>query len=225
MLRTLGVFLSVCATAAEPTAVSRSGMTLGGKPFFPWGVYMQEATAEQLSDVRASGFNTILSYEHGPDGLPVDGTVTSHLPVVGNFLDRAAAADLRVFYAMNGFFSFPPYNEPRGENWTTSVVSTFKDHEAIAAWYTVDERPVQYLPQMRARHELVRKLDPGHVTFAVLEQASQIASYTEVSETLGAPQSSWPKRPVRAVPVHPSPLWTHAQVWTPTRGMARYRTT
>ena len=88
--------------------------------------------------------------------------VTDDLPVVKAFLDRAAAADLQVFFALNGmcprplslcrpdgrpglryvvltpspgFFDIPPYNEPRGLNWTTSVVSTFKDHGAIASWY------------------------------------------------------------------------------------------
>jgi hypothetical protein len=42
---------------------------------------------------------------------------------------------------MNGFFAFPLYNKMQGVNWTQSVVSTFKDHPAICAWYICDERP------------------------------------------------------------------------------------
>ena len=84
-----------------------------------------------------------------------------------------------------GFFDIPPYNEPRGLNWTTSVVSTFKDHDAIASWYICDERPVQYLPVLQARHELVQRLDPSHITYSVLDRGDSIGMYTSISESLG----------------------------------------
>ena len=84
-----------------------------------------------------------------------------------------------------GFFDIPPYNEPRGLNWTTSVVSTFKGHGAIASWYICDERPVQYLPVLQARHELVQRLDPSHITYSVLDRGDNIGMYTNISESLG----------------------------------------
>ena len=43
----------------------------------------------------------------GPVGLPDDGHVTDDLPVVKAFLDRAAAADLQVFFALNGMCPRP----------------------------------------------------------------------------------------------------------------------
>ena len=72
--------------------------------------------------------------------MPADGAITSQLPEVKAFLDNATAHSLTVFYAMNGFFSFPPYNMSQGENWTRSVVNTFKDHPAIGAWYLLRAR-------------------------------------------------------------------------------------
>ena len=45
---------------ADPTSVSDGTMLLGGKPFFPWGVYMQNATEDDLAYVRSAGFSTIL---------------------------------------------------------------------------------------------------------------------------------------------------------------------
>jgi hypothetical protein len=44
------------------------------------------------------------------------GALTSSLPVAKDFLDRAGAHGLQVFYGLNGFYSFPPYNESRGTN-------------------------------------------------------------------------------------------------------------
>ena len=48
-------------------------------PFWPpivhAGVYMQEATDAELAQVREFGFNVIIAYEHGPCGLPADGTL------------------------------------------------------------------------------------------------------------------------------------------------------
>jgi hypothetical protein len=81
------------------------------------------------------------SYGFGHTGLPADGVVTSDLPVVKGFLDNATAHSLQVFFAMNGFFAFPPYNMSQGLNWTTSVVSTFKDHPAICAWCKCTSNP------------------------------------------------------------------------------------
>ena len=65
------------------------------------------------------------------------------------------------------------------------MVSTFKDHDAIASWYICDERPVQYLPVLQARHELVQRLDPSHITYSVLDRGDNIGMYTNISESLG----------------------------------------
>ena len=179
--------VQLTAICAERTAISDGQMTLGGKPFFPWGVYMQEATDEELAQVREFGFNMIIAYEYGPNGLPADGAVTSSLPIVKEFLDRAANHGLQVFYSLNGFYSFPPYNETRGTNWTSSVVSTFRSHPALAGWYTVDERPPQYLPQIKARRELIRQLDPDHLAYMVLDLPATIPQFldAEAAEVVG----------------------------------------
>ena len=169
-------------------------MLKNGKPWFPWGVYMQGASSEDLANVSACGFNTILAYEHGGAGLPSDGHKTNALPVVRAFLDRAAAADLQVIYAMNGFYSFPPYNERRGENWTTSVVETFKDHPSLAIYYIVDERPLADLPAITKRRDLIRALDPHHASYAVLEHAAVIPAYVNISDALGIDPYPWEGR-------------------------------
>jgi hypothetical protein len=190
-LTALTLVVSVCA---ERTAIADGQMTLGGKPFFPWGVYMQEATDDELAQVAKFGFNTIISYEHGPKGLPVDGSISGgRLPTVKRFLDRAAAHGLQVFFAINGFYSFPPYNEPRGTNWTMDIVSTFRSHPALAGWYTVDERPAQYLPQIKARRDLIRKLDPEHLAYMVLDTPADIPQFVHagVAEIAGVDTYPW----------------------------------
>ena len=178
------------ATATR-SAVHNGRVQLDGSDFLPWGVYMSDVTNADLSIIRDAGFNSVLAYGYGHTGLPADGAVTSDLPEVKAFLDNATAHSLQVFYAMNGFFAFPPYNMSHGENWTTSVVSTFKDHPAICAWYICDERPPAYLPQLHARHDLVAKLDPSHITYSVLDSGPTINDYTSVSEALGLDPYPW----------------------------------
>ncbi len=121
------------------------------------------------------GFNSILAYEFG----------THDIPTAEQFLDRATVAGLQVFYALNGFLNIPPYNQPNGTEWTTSIVNKFRNHTALAAWYICDERPPRYLPILQARHDLVRRLDPDHITFSVLDHGETISMYTNISESLG----------------------------------------
>ena len=161
--------------AASPTAVASARPTLDGKPWLPWGVYMQGATDADLSRVQGMGFNSVLAYEYG-----------SHdVPSAKSFLDRAQSAKLQVFYALNGFLNVPPYNQPQGTNWTISLVSALKDHPALGAWYICDERPPKYLPILEQRHELVRRLDPNHITYSVLDSGDTIQMYSNISESLG----------------------------------------
>mgnify|MGYP004397161139 CR=1 FL=1 len=47
------------------------------------------------------------------------------------------------------------------------------------------------MPQMRARHELIKKLDPAHVSYSVLDQAPQIEEYVGISEALGVDVYPW----------------------------------
>ena len=46
---------------AAPSAVASGRATLSGKPWLPWGVYLQGATAEDLSRVQDMGFNSVLA--------------------------------------------------------------------------------------------------------------------------------------------------------------------
>ena len=93
---------------ATQSTVRNGRVQLGGVDFLPWGVYMAGVTSADLDVIREAGFNSVLAYGFGHTGLPTDGAVTSDLPVVKAFLDNATAHSLQVFYAMNGFFSFPP---------------------------------------------------------------------------------------------------------------------
>jgi hypothetical protein len=121
-MRGLAAALLVPCALASPTAVSSGLATMSGKPWLPWGVYLQGATDEDLTRVRSMGFNSVLAYEFG-----------SHIvPDAKAFLDRAAAADVQVFYALNGFLNVPPYNQPNGTKWTVSLVNNLKDHPALA---------------------------------------------------------------------------------------------
>jgi|EP01044_Picomonas_judraskeda_P007616 hypothetical protein len=69
---------------------------------------MAGVTNADLDIVRDAGFNSVLSYGYGDTGLPTDGHITSDLPAVKAFLDNATQHSLQVFFAMNGFFEFPP---------------------------------------------------------------------------------------------------------------------
>ena len=182
----LALSLSTAATAL-PTKILDGHIILdNADAFFPLGVYMHNATPALLAVVSDAGFNSVLSYDFGPGYNNL-----SNFSQVQTFLDDAHILDLQVIYAMNGFFDRPPYNQTRGAEWARGIATTFRDHPALAIYYTTDERPESWIPDLVRRRAMLKATDPDHITMSIFMCTQNAGNFLAVSDAIGYDPYPW----------------------------------
>ena len=121
----------------------KNRMIVDGKPYLALGVYVHPADKElaYLDRLKDSPFNCVI--ECGPRK---------------ETLDKIHAA---------GLMAFP--RSPWRLDGATAVAREFRDHPALLGWYTIDEAPVDRVPDKTAIYQTFRTEDPGHPVIAVLD--------------------------------------------------------
>ena len=170
-----------------------SRLIVDGKPFFPLGWYCN-GSVEYLQEVADSPFNCLLDY--GINSHPLD--------KIREYLDAAHARGIKLIYCMNDLYPAATYHKQLGpwtgnEEMARGVVSTFKDHPAVLAWYLNDELPVEMIPDLMRYYDLVRSTDPGHPTFIVHFVGDIIADFVPTTDVLGIDVYPAPTRPLTRV--------------------------
>ena len=212
--------------APQPTVVidNHNRTVVNGKPFFPLGWYFGPGPTsknfEQHIDRMAdSPFNTIMCY----------GVNSGSTNDVRRYLDYLASKNVKIVYSIKDVYENTRwYHEPvlgwRGqENIVRNVVSAFRDHPAVLAWYLNDELPLTMRDRLEGRQRLVSELDPNHPTWAVLYQVDDLYSYQNTADVLGTDPYPIPDQPVtmaaewtqksRAVSDGHKPLWMVPQAF------------
>ena len=165
---------------ADPRKVhfdSRNRTIVDGKAFFPLGMYTSKVTPEDADLLVRSGFNCVMPYWSWALDKPV--------------LDHCRKVGLKVIPNIKDGFAGERYcvkevvDEPTGEAWVSEQVSRLKDHPAILAWYSCDESELSLVPRLRARQQLLERLDPDHPTWVVLYQADRIRKYMGTFDAVG----------------------------------------
>ena len=147
------------AKAAPSVTLRDDGVTLvGGKPFFPIGIYgvrTHPANGNNLEkavkDVAEAGFNFVHSYQAGS---------------TKEFLDLAHKYGLRTWTGTR----IPG----------TNFVETLRKHPAVLAWYVGDDTAMHYTPQqIYDRVDGVNAIDPRHITCQadVMNSGDAVSSY------------------------------------------------
>jgi hypothetical protein len=180
--------------AALPSYVDEHNrLIVDGKPFFPLGWYCN-GNVGYLNEVADSPFNCLLDY--GINGRPLD--------KIREYLDAAHACGIKLIYCMNDLYPAATYHKQLGP-WTGNqdmargVISTFKDHPAVLAWYLNDELPVEMIPDLMRYYDLVRSTDPGHPTFIVHFAPDIIPDFVPTTDVLGIDVYPVPTRPLTRV--------------------------
>ena len=147
----------------------RFGRTrIGGKPFFPLGMYWSENTLAKSNSLEryaaADVFNCLQTYEKA---------------MTPEILDLYWAKGLRVMASVKDIYlplpdgtkvAFcPPELKTKADEtaYVTEVVNRCKDHPALLAWYTCDEMKSIYAPQLTERYRLMKRLDPEHPVYVL----------------------------------------------------------
>lgn len=118
-------------------------LIVDGKPFLVLGVYVHPADNElaYLDRIKDSPFNCVI--ECGPRK---------------NVMDKIHAAGLK---------AFP--RSPWRLDGARAVAREFRDHPALLGWYTIDEAPVDRVPDKTAIYQSFLAEDPDHPVIAVLD--------------------------------------------------------
>jgi len=118
------------------------------------------------------------------------------------YLDYLASKNVKIIYSIKDVYEGTRwYHEPvlgwRGEDAIVrNVVSAFRDHPAVLAWYLNDELPLTMRDRLEARQRLVSQLDPHHPTWAVLYQVDDLYGYQNTADVLGTDPYPIPDKPV-----------------------------
>lgn len=166
-------FTRLVAPIGRKVWIDAAGRTIvDGKPYFPMGTFWTEFKSRDDVELYArSPFNCIMPYwgYRNPD--------------IREMLDLCTTNGIRVIPNLKDFWDYgdPATSQARTEDF----VNRIKDHPSILAWYIVDESPLSRLPQLRARRDLVARLDPEHPTWGCFYQYDQIMDYIPSCDVIG----------------------------------------
>ena len=156
---------------------------VGGKPFFPIGVYGGTKSMARLKEI---GVNTLMLY-----GAPERDT-----------LECARTNGLMVIAGVNHVFAGARHapegvkTEADEKTWLAKYIDKVRFHPALLAWYTLDELPLTLLPRLKGRRDLMAQLDPDHPTWVCLNRPHQTRSYLSACDILGADPYPIPRDPI-----------------------------
>lgn len=180
--------------AALASCIDDNGnLVVKGRPFFPLGWYGGH-NVQHLDEVADSPFNCMLDYginSLGPEGIR-------------SYLDAAQARGVKIIYCMNDLYPTAKYYDRIGpwtgyEEMLKGIVTSFKDHPALIAWYLNDELGTELVPQMLEHYRRMCELDPGHPTFIVHFVKDALAPFVPTTDILGIDVYPIPNRPITRV--------------------------
>lgn len=160
---------------ANVTIDAHRRVRIGGKPFFPIGMYWHTINAKDIRVYADSRFNCLMPY-----GSPTR-----------EQMDLAHEHGLKVIYSIKDFYAgsahcpksirTPADEEPA----VRKRIRQFRDHPALLAWYLNDELPQSYMNRLVAHRRWAEEEDPNHPTWVVLYQVRQVAAYLNTFDVIG----------------------------------------
>ena len=182
--------------ARGAVTIDRFGRTLvDGKPFMPIAMYMGNVSLYEMDWLKASDFNSILSYSGFGTRIrqTKKRTAAEQLREDLDFLDRAG---LKIILGSKSFF--PKFDADVGslmkewgfekgktdyETFLAHCTESIKDHPALLGYYITDELPPERYRELMVRRTTHNRVDPWHPTTGVYFRLAEMASYTGVTET------------------------------------------
>ena len=154
---------------------ARRRTLVGGRKFFPLGVYVSQADAATLRDFEGTPFNCILPYTR----------------MTRAQLDACAKQGLYGIAAVNtwhyGYGGCPASitcvdDEAKA---VRAYVDGLKDHPALLAWYVCDELGTEMVPRLTARYDVLKELDPDHPNYFVHYRIELLQRFIETFDVIG----------------------------------------
>ena len=168
----------------------RKRCLIGGKPFFPLGMYWGKIDREKLEKYAEGPFNCLMPYTRATK----------------EELDLCQSKGFKVFINLK--------NETLHSKWARHLkitsqeqvdafflkeIAKVKDHPALLAWYVNDEAPEEEIPERTHLYRLFRERDPDHPTWAVLDRVHDLREFIPTFDILGVDPYPVAQKPVKHV--------------------------
>ena len=129
------------ADATEKSEIKNGSLYVDGVPFFPIGIYVHSLNDTDWEWLKASGYNTVLTYTNGRSHTPW-GYNSSTFAYTDAFLRAAEAHNMKVFLSLKDYHANKYHNGSK-HNFTsliTSVVTRYRrGFPSLLGWYVRDE--------------------------------------------------------------------------------------
>jgi hypothetical protein len=157
--------MPVVAASPNQVFIDEAGTCrIGGKPFFPIGIYhVPQAALPQLKQMH---FNACQAW--GTD-----------LGQARAFLDEAQKNDIHVLLEMGTFVTETPNLEG-----FRSTIRALHDHPALLTWYSRDEPSGPMLTPCRQAYEMITQEDANHPVYLVMCSPGEFDRFGTVTDIL-----------------------------------------
>jgi len=196
----LCIFFATGIVASKVYIDNNNITIVNGEPFFPLGLYIAsdpntDASIRELDEIADSPFNTIMNYKIN----------VGSIEQIRHYLDAVNERKLKIIYSIKDFYKGTEYYPGKIDNYegedemVRGVITEFKHHPAILAWYINDELPSKYIPRLIKRYKTVKALDPDHPIWSVIYQVDELKSYLDTTDVIGADPYPIPEKPISMV--------------------------
>ena len=145
-----------------------------GQPFFPLGMF--SGSKNRFAEYVKGPFNTFMPYEP-LDAVEMDFFHTNGIKVIYSVKDVYAAMAEKAPSCVTSAEAENAYVQAK--------VDAFRTHPALLAWYVNDERTLELFKPLRARQDLLERLDPDHPTWAVFYQYELLRQMAPTYDIVG----------------------------------------
>lgn len=163
--------------------IDRNRMTfVDGKPFFPLGMYYSAGMIceSNMNLYTEAPFNCVMPY-----GFRLS----------RKQLDLCGKKGVKVIFDLRLGHELPD----GGKKSVEEKIRLFKDHPAILAWYTNDERPLSEIPKLKQRQGWVEALDKDHPAWSVQDRFYETRHYLGTYDVFGMDPYPVPRKPIGTV--------------------------
>ena len=168
------VFVRVRKLPDRRVSIDPSGWCLvNGRKFFPLGMYSGEVKETWMREYAKAPFNCVVPY----------------WPVTQEALDICWKYGIMMIVDAR-------CHKEREKN---RAFVKYKDHPALLAWYTNDEKPAAEIPALLEDYEFFKTRDPDHPVFAVMDRWHDLRGFTPTCDVLGVDPYPVNEKPVEMI--------------------------
>ena len=172
---------------------SKKRAIVNGKKFLPIGVFCSIKKRSELQLLKKIGFNSLLIYNSVSMGFSKSPICYRRAMEVFDFCKNNK---LKIIFSIKNFYAGAGrraitslYGDKGTDKIVRRIVSLFKNHPALLAWYICDELPNQMIPELIKRRQLLNKLDPNHPVWSLCSlgySTKSLRIYGPASDVIGS---------------------------------------